>query len=414
MTSMKTVSIAPPHFPWPTITEPMRAAVLKQLDDSISIYDRSGIFARFEEKFAAYHSARHALLTSSGTMALYSVFDALGLQPRDEVLCPDYTFFATVSPLVALGVTPVFCDAGPDGNIDPATLWQRVSPKTRAVVVTHMWGVPCDMDAIGEFCAAHELPLVEDCSHAHGATYRGKPVGSFGTAAVWSLQGQKLVTGGEGGVIVTNDTDLYYRALLVGHYNKRCKQEINPASPLSKYAQTGFGLKLRAHPLAIAIAEVLFDELDAVLAVKRQFASRLTERLERFDWLELPVAADRAPSWYAYAFRVSGDADGTCARQLHDLSCERGAVEIDLPSSTGSVSELPLFRDLQNVRPQFYTESPMETACPRSRAYTRNTLKLPVPWHPDQAELWARYVDAIEDACESLEAAGSVEVRVMA
>jgi dTDP-4-amino-4,6-dideoxygalactose transaminase len=136
---------------------------------------------------------------------------------------------------------------------------KKITDKTKAIVVTHMWGIPCDMDAITVIAKKHNLRLLEDCSHAHGAKFNEQKVGTFGDAAVWSLQGQKTVTGGEGGILLTDDGEIHTRALLLGQYNKRCKQEIPRDHPLYQYALTGFGLKLRAHPLAIAMADQQFD-----------------------------------------------------------------------------------------------------------------------------------------------------------
>ncbi len=119
------------------------------------------------------------------------MYEGLGLGLDDEVICPTYTFFATVSPLMSTGSHPVFCDCRMDGNIDPDEIIRNITPKTKAVIVTHMWGIPCEMDVIQEICLQNNLALLEDCSHAHGASYGGKKVGTFGTAAAWSLQGQK-------------------------------------------------------------------------------------------------------------------------------------------------------------------------------------------------------------------------------
>jgi len=193
------------RFVWPRIDSNIRQAVLSQLDQSISIYDRSGIIKSFEDEFALYHSLTHALLCNSGTNALHSAYVAMNLHKGDEVLVPSYTFFATVTPLLWTGATPVLCDCDDYGNISIEEIKRKTNKKTRAVVVTHMWGIPCDMENIQAHCKLKKLLLLEDCSHAHGATINGKRVGAFGDLAVWSLQGQKTVTGGEGGILCTNN-----------------------------------------------------------------------------------------------------------------------------------------------------------------------------------------------------------------
>src|SRR5258708_10478517 len=133
------VTIPVPHFTWPVINPSTRQAILDQVQRDVSIYDRSGIFATFEDRFAKYHGRKRALVCSSGTSALFGAFEGLGLSPGDEVIVPAYTFFATVSPMMYLGAIPIFCDCDDDGNLDPRELEHLVTSKTKAVVVTHMW-----------------------------------------------------------------------------------------------------------------------------------------------------------------------------------------------------------------------------------------------------------------------------------
>jgi dTDP-4-amino-4,6-dideoxygalactose transaminase len=384
----KAVEHPPPHYTWPIISNRTREAVARQLDEAVTIYDRSGVFERFERKFAAYHGVAHALLHNSGTCALLAAFYALGLKPGDEVLCPAYTFFATVSPLMILGATPVFCDCDRDGNIAPESLAERITQRTKAVVVTHMWGMPCEMDPITEFCRAKGLPLVEDCSHAHGARYRERLVGTFGDVAVWSLQGQKLVTGGEGGILLTADSEIFYRALLLGQYCSRARQEIPAAHPLSRFWMTGAGLKLRAHPLAIAMAEEQLESLDLWLRQKRAFAGRLRELLRDVAWLRLPCARDRDPSWYAFVMQYSAPgAGGPGIDEVFALLEAEGLAELERPAVTGAVDQLPLFRDPGDVFPWFESAGKLAAQdCPRAAELTANALKLPV---------WVREEDGV-------------------
>lgn len=219
-----------PHFTWPPIRESTRQAVARQIDDALSIYDRSGVVARLEDALQDYLDIRHVLLTSSGTVALYSAYAACGIGPGDEVIVPAYTFLATATPLFHLGAIPVLADCDNTGNIDVAAVEARISFRTKAIMVTHMWGIPCDMAALSQLAAKHGIMLLEDASHAHGAASGTRKVGTFGTAA-FSLNGPKPLSAGEGGLIATDDDEVYYRALLHGHYNKRCRNEI-PSSTL--------------------------------------------------------------------------------------------------------------------------------------------------------------------------------------
>ena len=131
-----------PHYIWPRITQDIERAVLAQLHGTISIYDRSGIFLEFEERFRSMFHRKYALLTNSGTAALHSAFECLDLRQGDEIIVPAYTFFATATPLAQYGVFLRQVDCNDSGNIDPALITSQITPKTRAIVITHMWGHP--------------------------------------------------------------------------------------------------------------------------------------------------------------------------------------------------------------------------------------------------------------------------------
>jgi perosamine synthetase len=340
---------------WPHITEETKKAVNVELDlGEISIYDRSGIFARFEDNFANIYKSKHALLFSSGTAALHAAMVGCGFGPGDEVICPAYTFFATVTPLFQTGAVPVLCDAQEDGNIDPDKIEALITPKTKGLIVTHMWGVPCEMDKIVAICKKHNLKLIEDCSHAHGAIYKGKKVGTFGTVGAFSLQGQKIITGGEGGIIVTDDRDVYERGLLLGHYNKRCKQEILPESKYYAYALTGFGLKLRAHPLAIAIAEEQMGHLDLWHKTMNENAKFFAELLKNVDGIKTPAFINGIePSWYAFVIQIDSNKLSISTKEFCNKLIENGILDADMPGSTCPLNLLKLFQDPSLLYPGY-------------------------------------------------------------
>lgn len=394
----RTIETEGPHYVWPRITPAVERAVLKQLHATLSIYDRSGVFEEFETKFAAYHGRKFALLSNSGTNAIYAMFEGIGLRPGDEVICPAYTFFATVSPLMHTGAIPVFCDCGDDGNIDPVEIEKRVTPQTKAVIVTHMWGIPCEMGAIVEICKRHNLRLLEDCSHAHGAKYGDKIVGTFGDAAAWSFQGQKIVTGGEGGILLTDDEEVYYRALLQGHYNKRCKQEIPPCYPLAMFNTTGFGLKFRAHPLAVAITQEQFSHLDEWIARKQHYAEQMTEAFSQFPFLKTPITQGTQPGWYAYVMQFDPSRANRVGIDLFmQAVLAEGLVELDRPHSTCPLHHLSLFNHPEKALPRLYTQ-PLEKGSqsfPNTERFYDNALKLPVWAYTDEQQMVDWYIEGI-------------------
>lgn len=385
-------------FSWPRITPSLEKRVVEQLHESISIYDKSGVFEKFESAFARYHNKNFALLTNSGTTALHSLYVGAGLQPGDEVLCPAYTFFATVTPLLFTGAVPVLCDVDENGNIDPDEIRTRITPRTKGVMVTHMWGVPAQMRAIIEICKEHNLLLFEDCSHAHGARYDGRLVGSESDLAAWSLQGSKTVTGGEGGILTTSNNEFFYRALMLGHYNKRSKQEIPASHPLREFVVTGMGLKYRAHPLAVAIADELFLNLDTLLEQRRVYAAKIITALSGVPGLIPPNLAGVEPSFYALTFQYDQEALGglPLERFLQALHAE-GLSEMDHPGSTMPLNVLPLFQKPERLFPNYATTPFSYTPedFPQAAQYFKRALKMPVWGYPDEEPMVDAYIRGI-------------------
>ncbi len=293
-----------PQFIWPVIGKEEREAVIKQLDiGAVSINDRSGIIKEFEDDFANYQGMKYALSVNNGTSSLYSAYFACNIHDGDEVIVPAYTFMATVTPLLHLNATPVLCDGQTDtGNILPSEIIKKITPKTKAIVVTHMWGHPCEMDEIVRIAKQNKLYLIEDCSHAHGATYKGRKVGTFGDVTCFSLQGKKIIYAGEGGVLVTNNREIYERAVLLGHYRKRTREEVE--GPFFKeYSKTGYGLKFRMHPLAAALASVGLSKLDERIEQRRKNLNYLSQLLKDIPGIDPPITYEYVTRGAYYGYK---------------------------------------------------------------------------------------------------------------
>ncbi len=402
---IKTISPKGPHYIWPPITKAVEKAVLKQLHTSISIYNSGGIFGEFEKSFAEYHGRKYALLCNSGTTAIHSMFVAAGFKKGDEVICPAYTFFASVTPLLFTGATPVLADCDINGNIDPDEIEKKITSKTKGVVITHMWGIPCQMDRIVKICKRYKLLLLEDCSHAHGARYHGKITGSFGDIAAWSLQGPKNVTGGEGGIMLTNNPEFHYRALLLGHYNKRCKQEIPPTHRLYRYTTTGMGLKYRAHPLAIAIALENFNKLDSYLSIRNKYARKIINSLKGVPGLVPPqISKNIQPSWYALVFQYRSEAfDNLPIEKFFKAVQAEGLFEADLPGSTSPLNLLPLFQNPSELFPTYsrnsFSYKPGDF--PKAEKFYRNAIKLPVWAEKHDSRIVDGYIKGIKKVADN-------------
>ncbi|WP_328687432.1 DegT/DnrJ/EryC1/StrS family aminotransferase [Streptomyces caniferus] len=398
------VTDAGPHFTWPPIDDTTRMKVVSQLDSAVSIPGRSGIVADLEDALQDYFGVRHAITTSSGTAALHATYWAARIRPGNEVIVPAWTFHATASPLFQLGAVPVLCETRPDGNIDPSRAAELITPRTRAIVVTHLWGKPAEMTDLTTLARDRDLDLLEDGSHAHGASHGGQKVGTFGLAGAFSLNGPKPLSGGEGGFVLTDDDDIYYRVLTFAHYNKRARNEIPEGHPFARYAVTGAGLKLRIHPLAAALAHDQLSRLDAYLAGREAIAAYLTRELGQIPGLEVSSMPDGVkPSWYALTATYRPDQlGGLPVDRFHAALVAEGATEFDRPGSTRPLNQLPLYQHPSHLFPGYpntrsrYREGDFPVA---EKAHT-HTIKLPV-WHREQdLKLAEQYVCAARKASE--------------
>lgn len=243
---------------WPILTEDDERAVLRILrDGDISTHP---VIRELEADYRAFTGMPYALAHCNGTSALMAAFWAIGLKPGDEVLVPSATFWASVLPLVWLGAVPVFCESEPERlGLDPADLARKLSPRTKAIVVVHLWGLPSKMTEILAFAAEHGLKIIEDASHAQGATWRGRACGTLGDVSVFSLQGGKLAPAGEGGMLLCRDYALWERAVCFGDITRIIELE----TPARRFAATSFGIKTRIAPVSAAVARNQLAHLDA-------------------------------------------------------------------------------------------------------------------------------------------------------
>ena len=252
--------------------------------DVNTIAKGGGPIAEFEKKFAGLTDTKYALVMNSGTAALHSAYFAIGAEPGTEVIVPSYTFFASASPILQCGATPVFCDIDERTlTADPEDVERRITERTRAICVVHLWGNPAAMDRFVDIARRHKVALLEDCSHAHGAVYQARPVGSWGDIGCFSLQGEKAVSGGEAGIAVTNDPVLYDRMLVLGQYGRIKDGQMRNTFQTDNIS---LGVKYRPHLYAVLLAlgslsrlpelnrlrtrnyEILKDELEGCRAIR--------------------------------------------------------------------------------------------------------------------------------------------------
>lgn len=410
-------------FTWPRITAYTTERVIDQLKNNISIYDRSGIIKEFEENFLEFINFKNsfAVLFNSGTMAISALYKGICLMPNDYVIVPVYTFHATVSPIMHYGAIPIFCDCDKNGNMDPKALEDKINNcimlgiKVKAIMVTHMWGQPAQIIEITKICKSKNIILLEDCSHSHGALVNGEAIGTFGVAAAWSIQGQKIISGGEGGILVTNDKEIYSQALIYGHYNKRCQQELSKDCSLYKYSITGSGFKLRSHPLAVAIANEQLALAPSFIKIKRQFATLLIEELKSIPFLEMPsIQQNVKPSWYAFIMKFKRNNKFTREKFYQALK-EAGLNEIDIPQSTKLLNGEALFNEPHHVLPHLYGEPIEENIKSYQKKYDllnsfefasaqefyETALKLPVWAYKDEEKIVQHYIKTIKNVAKT-------------
>ncbi len=238
-------------FAWPIVNDAMR----KASDDVLVSRKMSGrdIAIEFEKRFAEWNGTKYALCTPNGTSALNAAYYAVGVKPGDEVICPSITMWASCSGAVNLGATVVFCDVKADDlTIDPKSFEAHISPRTKAVVVVHYMGAPCDMDEIMRIARKHGIKVIEDVSHAQGGLYKGRKLGTIGDCGAMSLMSGKSFAIGEAGMFVTDDEQLYKRFVRWGMYI-RIRQVWGPGA-IQRTLDVPFGgVKLRLNQCVCAI-----------------------------------------------------------------------------------------------------------------------------------------------------------------
>ena len=287
-------------------------------DEEQAVLDvlRSGMIAmgrrtaEFEEAWAAYCGVGHAVLMANGTVALEAILRALGIGPGDEVVTVSFTFNATVSAILQTGARPVFVDVRADDFcMDPERVEAAITPRTRAIMPVHLYGLMADMDPLVAIAERHDVPIVEDAAQAHGARYRGRRAGSFGPA-MFSLYATKNLMTGEGGFATTGDDVLADRLRLYRNHGMRVR-----------YEHEALGTNFRSTEIAAALGLAQLARLDERTAQRQRNAARLSDGL---DGYMTPLVPDgREHVWHQYTMRFPGErqtvVDGLSKRGIGTL-----------------------------------------------------------------------------------------------
>ena len=304
----------------------------------------------FEKEFAAWCGTKHAVALANGTLALEACWRALGLGAGDEVIVTPRTFLASATSIINVGATPVFADVDRDSqNITPETAARVVTSKTRAILCVHLAGWPCEMESFKALAAAHGLYLVEDCAQAHGAAYYGKMVGSFGDISAWSFcQDKIMTTGGEGGMITTNDRGLWSKVWAYKDHGKSWEAVHEREHPPGfRWLHESIGSNWRMVEMQAAIGRVQLQEMPAWQAARERNSSAILDAARGLSGLRVPQIPNHIRhAWYkAYAF-VRPEA------LKADWPRDRIIAEINgrgVPCYQGSCSEIYLERAFDHV-----------------------------------------------------------------
>jgi dTDP-4-amino-4,6-dideoxygalactose transaminase len=282
-----------PFSPWPSFTQEEAEAVQSVLLSNKVNYWTGTECCEFEKEFAAWCCTRYAVALSNGTLALDVSLKALGIGPSDEVVVTPRTFIASISCVVNAGATPVFADVEFDsGNISAATTAKVLTPRTKAVICVHLAGWPCDMDPIMALADSHGLKVIEDCAQAHGARYKGRSVGSIGHVSAWSFCQDKIMsTGGEGGMVTTNDETLWRAMWSYKDHGKSYEAVFERQHPTGfRWVHESFGTNWRMLEMQAAIGRIQL----------RRMADWTTKRTANAEaiWAACrPFAAVRVPAF---------------------------------------------------------------------------------------------------------------------
>lgn len=244
---------------------------VNQCLDSTWISSKGEFINRFEQAFTDYTNAAYATTVSNGTVAIHLALAALGIGPGDEVIVPTFTYVASVNTIIQTGAKPVYVDSlEATCQIDPADVLDKITPRTKAIMAVHLYGLPCDMDSLTKICGDHHLYLIEDCAEAFGTYYRGQHVGTFGDVATFSFFGNKTITTGEGGMVLAKSKEVMDRA-------RHLKSQ--GVSSVKEYWHDALGYNYRMTNICAAIGLAQIEKADEILAKKRDIAMWYKEAL---------------------------------------------------------------------------------------------------------------------------------------
>ncbi|MEO2268650.1 DegT/DnrJ/EryC1/StrS aminotransferase family protein [Pseudoalteromonas sp. YIC-656] len=336
--------------PWPSYTEEEAEAAKRVLLSNKVNYWTGEECRKFEQEFAQFAHSAFAIAVSNGTTALELALNAIGVGHEDEVIVPPRTFLATASAVVTQGGTPVFADVELEsGNIDPASIEAAITDKTKAIICVHLAGWPCDMDKIMALAKKHDLYVIEDCAQAHGATYKGKSVGSIGDIGCWSFcQDKIMTTGGEGGMVTTNEKALWQKMWAYKDHGKSYDSVYNKSHPPGfRWLHDSFGTNYRMTEMQAAIGRIQLTRMPQWSEARRENAEQIRAVVSNCELLkDYTPAEESSHAYYKLYFYVDESRlkDGWSRDRIVEAVVSQG-----VPCYQGSCSEIYLEKAFTNA-----------------------------------------------------------------
>ena len=345
--------------PWPNFTQQEADAVSRVLLSNKVNYWTGQECREFEKEFAAWAGTDYAVALANGTLALDVALQAMGIGEGDEVIVTPRSFIASVSTVVNAGAMPVFADVEADtGNISARTIAPHITDKTKAIICVHLAGWPCDMDEIMALAKQHNLWVIEDCAQAHGAKYKGKPVGSIGHVGAWSFcQDKIMTTGGEGGMVTTNDKALWQKMWEYKDHGKNYDSIYHKQHPPGfRWLHDSFGTNWRMMEMQAVIGRIQLKKMAEWTKIRTQNAEILRDALTQFagerQFLRIPdlefhqvMGGDSVHAYYKYYVYVRPE---NLPENINRDSILNALNEKKIPCFSGSCSEIYLEKAFDN------------------------------------------------------------------
>lgn len=345
--------------PWPNFTQQEADAVSRVLLSNKVNYWTGTECRNFEKEFAAWAGTDYAVALANGTLALDVALQAMGIGEGDEVIVTPRSFIASVSTVVNAGAIPVFADVDNNtGNISATTIAPKITDKTKAIICVHLAGWPCDMDEIMALAKQHNLWVIEDCAQAHGAKYKGKPVGSIGHVGAWSFcQDKIMTTGGEGGMVTTNDKALWQKMWEYKDHGKNYDSIYHKQHPPGfRWLHDSFGTNWRMMEMQAVIGRIQLKKMAEWTKIRTQNAKILRDALTQFageqQFLRIPdiefhqvMGSDSVHAYYKYYVYVRPE---NLPENINRDSILNALNEKKIPCFSGSCSEIYLEKAFDN------------------------------------------------------------------